>query len=168
MLNALLFIHLWEVPPWSSGSVLDHRSLPPVFESRHGHIWRAFHVWLHFITFGGRSAHLAYHVHKSGCKTSIIIINHSSVELIKSNKIGEKLCYEGYMYTKNAKTGAYWSFIRNHCQTMFIIQQLTAVRKKLYRYCIYHISSFVILSSVIVVVGIFSYERLFCALYLRN
>ncbi|KAK2160789.1 hypothetical protein LSH36_127g15023 [Paralvinella palmiformis] len=25
-------------PPWSSGSVLDHRSLPPVFESRRGHI----------------------------------------------------------------------------------------------------------------------------------
>ena len=27
-----------------------------------------------FITFGGRSVHLAYHVHKSGRKTSIIII----------------------------------------------------------------------------------------------
>ena len=25
-------------PPWSSGSVLDHGSLPPVFESRRGHI----------------------------------------------------------------------------------------------------------------------------------
>ena len=25
-------------PPWSSGSVLNHRSLPPVFESRRGHI----------------------------------------------------------------------------------------------------------------------------------
>ena len=25
-------------PPWSSGSVLDHRSLPPAFESRRGHI----------------------------------------------------------------------------------------------------------------------------------
>jgi len=33
-----------------------------------------FHLWLHFITFGGRSAHLAYHVHKGGRKTSIIII----------------------------------------------------------------------------------------------
>jgi len=54
-----------------TGSTLDHRSLPPEFESRHGHIWRVFHLWLHFITFGGRSAHLAYHVHKSGCKTSI-------------------------------------------------------------------------------------------------
>jgi len=61
-------------PPWSSGSVLDHRSLPPVFESRSGHIWRLFHPWLRFIIFGGRSAHLAYHVHKSGRKTPIIII----------------------------------------------------------------------------------------------
>ena len=26
------------VPPWSSGSVLDHSSLPPVFESQRGHI----------------------------------------------------------------------------------------------------------------------------------
>ena len=62
------------VPPWSSGSVSDHRSLPPVFESRRGHIWRLLHLWLRFITFGGRSAHLAYHVRKSGRKKSIIII----------------------------------------------------------------------------------------------
>ena len=33
-----------------------------------------FHSWLRFITFGGRSAHLVYHVHKSGHKISIIII----------------------------------------------------------------------------------------------
>ena len=39
-----------------------------------GHIWRLFHLWLCFITFGGRLAHLAYHVHKSGRKTLIIII----------------------------------------------------------------------------------------------
>ena len=58
------------VPRWSSGSVLDHRSLPPMFESWHGHIWRLFHLKLHYITIGGRSAHLAYQVHKSGCKTS--------------------------------------------------------------------------------------------------
>ena len=62
-------------PPWSSGSVLDHRSLPPVFESRGGHIRRLFRLWLRLITFGGRSAHLAaYRVHKSGRKISIIII----------------------------------------------------------------------------------------------
>ena len=61
-------------PPWSSGSVLDHRSLPPVFESRRGHIWRSFRLSLRLITFGVRSAHLAYLVHKSGRETSIIII----------------------------------------------------------------------------------------------
>jgi len=61
-------------PPWSSGSVLDYRSLPPVFKSRHGHIWRLFRLSVRLITFGGRSAHLAYLVHKSGRKTSIIII----------------------------------------------------------------------------------------------
>jgi len=50
-------------PPWSSGSVLGHRSLSPVFESRRGHIWRLFHLWLRFITVGGCSAHLANHDH---------------------------------------------------------------------------------------------------------
>ena len=60
---------------WSNGNVLDHRSLPPVFESRRGHIWRVFQLWLRFITVGGRSAHLAYIVHKNGRKTSIIILN---------------------------------------------------------------------------------------------
>jgi len=72
--------HSWKAPPWSSGSVLDHRSLPPVFESRRGHIWRLFRLWLRLITFGGRSAHLAYHVHKSGRKTSI-----NSIECLKGN-----------------------------------------------------------------------------------
>ena len=48
-------------------SMVDHKSLPPEFESWCGHIWRVFHLWLCFITFGGRSAHLAYNVHKSGC-----------------------------------------------------------------------------------------------------
>ena len=58
-----------------TGSVLDHRSLPPVFESRRGDIWRVFHLWLRFITLGGRSAHLAYHVHKNGRKIAIIILS---------------------------------------------------------------------------------------------
>jgi len=56
------------------GSALDHRSLPPEFESWCRHIWRGFHHWLRFITLAGRSAHLAYHVHKSGRKTSTIFI----------------------------------------------------------------------------------------------
>jgi len=64
--------HSMRAPPWSSGSVLDHRSLPLVFESQRGHISRLFHLWLRFITYEGRSAHLVYHVHKSGCKTPII------------------------------------------------------------------------------------------------
>ena len=57
-----------------TGSALDHRSLPPAFESRRGHIWRVFHLRLRFVTVGGRSAHLAYRVTESGRKTSIIII----------------------------------------------------------------------------------------------
>ena len=74
-LSYILLLKLWPgAPSWSSGSVLDHRSLPSVFESRRGHIWRLFRLSLHLITFGSRSAHLAYLVHKSGHKTSIIII----------------------------------------------------------------------------------------------
>jgi len=58
-----------------TGIMMDHRSLPPVFKSRPGHIWRVFGL-----------AHLAYHVHKSGHKTSIIIIiNHHMVLNIKND-----------------------------------------------------------------------------------
>ena len=65
---------MFRTPLWSSGNVLDHRSLPPVFEYRRGHIWRLFHLWLiTSVTLGGRSAHLANPVYKSGHKTSIII-----------------------------------------------------------------------------------------------
>ena len=39
------------------GSAFDHRSIPPEFESRRVHIGRVFHLRLHFITFGGSSAH---------------------------------------------------------------------------------------------------------------
>ena len=69
-----VYITVYRAPHWSSGSVQDNRSLPPVFESRCGHIWRLFHIWLRFITFGGRSAHLVYDIHKGRRKTSIIII----------------------------------------------------------------------------------------------
>ena len=55
-------------------SALDHIALLPEFESRRWHIWRALHLWLRFITYGCRSAHLAYLVHKNGRKTSITII----------------------------------------------------------------------------------------------
>ena len=68
-------------PSWSSSSVLDHISLPPVFESRRRHIWRLFRLSLRLITFGSRSAHLDYLVHKSGRKTSIIIYLEPSTEV---------------------------------------------------------------------------------------
>ena len=59
-------------------STLDHRSLTPEFEPHDGHISRVFHLSLRFITVGGHSAHLAYHVHKSGHKTSSPVYNSSS------------------------------------------------------------------------------------------
>ena len=86
-----LFYHdaFWGAPPWSSGSVLDHRSLPPVIKSRRGHIWRLFRLWLRLSTFGGRSAHLAYLVHKSGRKTTIFIMTLFRVQAsIKTTKYG--------------------------------------------------------------------------------
>jgi len=73
--EGLLLPDLFKTPPWSRGSVLDHRSLPPGFESQREHIWRLFHLSLRFITFGGHSSHLAYQVHRSVRKTSIIIQN---------------------------------------------------------------------------------------------
>ena len=77
--------------PWPSGSALDHRSLPPVFEYRCGHIWRLFLLSFSCSTFGGRSAHLVYHVQKRGRKTSIIIIiiihqRSMTINLIKSRR----------------------------------------------------------------------------------
>ena len=61
---------------WSlvSKNVLTAMAQCPEFESRYGHIWRMFHLWLRFITVGVRSAHLVHHVHKSGRKTLLVII----------------------------------------------------------------------------------------------
>jgi len=53
-----------------TSSALDHRSLLTEFESQRRPIWRVFHLWHRFITFGCRSAHLAYRMHKSGHETS--------------------------------------------------------------------------------------------------
>ena len=64
---------IFNKPLWSSGSMLDHRSLPPLFESQCGNIWQLFNLWLCFITFGGCLAHLA-HVHKSGPKILVAYI----------------------------------------------------------------------------------------------
>ena len=81
-----LFHHCIIIPIWFiqmcllwclcglNGSLLEHTSLPPEFESRHWHNWGVFHIWPCFITFGGCLAHLAYHVHKSGHKTSVTTI----------------------------------------------------------------------------------------------
>ena len=52
----------------------------------HPCIWRLFHLWLRFITFGGRPAHLAYRVHKSGRKTSIITIIITIIIIIQIKK----------------------------------------------------------------------------------
>ena len=70
----LLRVHIYRLLRGLTGSALAHRSLPPEFESRRWHIWRVFHRSLRFITIGGRSAHLAFHVDKSGRKTPIIIL----------------------------------------------------------------------------------------------
>jgi len=56
-----------------NGSILDHGSQPPEFEPRCWHIWRLFHFFDFTSFFGGRLAHLAYHVHKTGHKTLIVI-----------------------------------------------------------------------------------------------
>ena len=38
-----------------AGRALNHSSLPLEFEPWRRHIWRVFHLWFRFITFGGRS-----------------------------------------------------------------------------------------------------------------
>ena len=100
-------------PPWSSGSVLDYRSLPPMFESQCGHIWRMFHLWLCFITFGGRSAHLAYHVHKNSCKTPIIIIIENLLNVLHCahfvRTLLEMIVYLFYSLCKFLNCRYFWS-----------------------------------------------------------
>jgi len=70
-----MYVRTYIIPPnLYSKRIGPQITIPPKFEPRRGHIWRMFHIWLHFITFGGRSADLTYHVHKSGLKTLIIIM----------------------------------------------------------------------------------------------
>jgi len=106
------------------GSVLDHRSLPPVFESRRGHIWRLFHLLHHLITFGGHSAHLAYHVHNSSCKTSIIIstlVKHfiftsftmTSVKSLRFHALMDLSAPPLYKYLPTARLWI-WNYMRIH------------------------------------------------------
>jgi len=47
----LFYRHCYSGFVW--GVLVMHRSLSPEFESRREHIWRLFHLWLRFITFGG-------------------------------------------------------------------------------------------------------------------
>ena len=125
----LLTTYIYRAPPWSRGSVLNYRSLPPEFESRRGHIWRLFHLWLRFITFGGCSAHLAYHVHKSGRKTSINqsinLTTYKSINCIAS----EYLC-ELVSIRKSSRE------IRSSSQ---ILLQMSISRLKCYDDCTFYI-----------------------------
>ena len=57
-----------------TGSAVGHKSIAPRFKLRPGYVGKAFRVSLRLITFGGRSAHLANLVHKSGRKTPIIVV----------------------------------------------------------------------------------------------
>jgi len=50
--------------------MVNHRSIAPGFKPRMGYVRRVFVLSLRLITFGGRSAHLAYLVHKGGRKTA--------------------------------------------------------------------------------------------------
>ena len=71
-INSMIFVHSPYIRGCLrglTGNALDHRSLPSWF--KYWHIWRVFHLLLRFINLG----HLAYHVHKSGCKTSIIVVH---------------------------------------------------------------------------------------------
>ena len=43
-----------------TGSAVGHRTTTPGFKPRPGYVRRVFHISLRLITFGGRSAHLAY------------------------------------------------------------------------------------------------------------
>ena len=60
-------------------------------------MWRLFHLWLRFITFAGRLAHLAYRVHKSGRKISIVIILQKSAWAISHKSHTGMLYFDQYI-----------------------------------------------------------------------
>ena len=60
---------IWPIHTSSAGG---HRSIAPGFKLRPGYVRRLFHLSLRLITFGGRSAHLAYHVDNSDRKTATV------------------------------------------------------------------------------------------------
>jgi len=98
---------------------LDHRSLPHAFEPCLGHIWRVFHLWLRFITCGGRSDHLAYHVHKSGRKKSIII---HVPEILVFTKMFFKRPFWSIIYWNNDKEmNVIWHYILTNWSAVIML-----------------------------------------------
>jgi len=86
-----------------------------------GYIWRVFHLWLRFITFGGHSAQLAYHVHKSGCNTLIILGLSGSI-------VGQRplylSSYPGWAYMKGILSFSSPHYLwRSHCSFSLVYEQ---------------------------------------------
>ena len=67
-----------------TGSAVGRISIAPGFKPRLGYFRRVFHLSLRLITFGGRSAHLAYLVQKSGRKTTTFIHRHTHTHIFAS------------------------------------------------------------------------------------
>ena len=63
-------------PPWPNigphiySPVVGHTSIAHGFKSRPSYVTNVFHLSLRLITFGSRSARVAYLVHNTGCKTA--------------------------------------------------------------------------------------------------
>ena len=59
-----------------TGSAVGHRSIVSGLKPLPGYVRRVFHLSVRLIIIGGRSAHLAYLVHKSGRKTATFTFQH--------------------------------------------------------------------------------------------
>ena len=79
------------------GSAAGRRSLAPVFKPRSSYIRRVFRLSLRLITFGGRSAHLAYLVHKSSRNRANVVLQTDFRQLLK--RTSSNLCAAVPMYT---------------------------------------------------------------------
>ena len=75
-----------------TGSVLDHRSLPPEFKSWCGHIWRVFDLWLCLITYKAlpEPTRIINQINRP-CLTSCIHSNRTT-HLMKSVRVWKSLC----------------------------------------------------------------------------
>ena len=65
-----------------TGSVVGHISIAPGFKRRPDYVRSVFHLSLRLVIFGGRSAHLAYLLHKIGRKTATFWITYLAMLLI--------------------------------------------------------------------------------------